>query len=203
MKHKLSFYSLEISFLLFLALAFALVFQKNTIQGDDYHLLGMLSRFDSTSATSFFKLITIISSPAIVTILALAIILLIRPFSLKKTILLMTYYLGTSALGVGLKYLFSRQRPNHQLLADTGYSFPSGHTLCILLLFFLLLYLLKKDIKSLTSLLILSLTAIFALLVILSRLYLRDHFPTDILASLLLSISAYSALLTLTPYIKD
>ncbi|WP_425533495.1 phosphatase PAP2 family protein [Streptococcus uberis] len=38
-------------------------------------------------------------------------------------------------------------------------------------------------------------TFVFTLLVLLSRVYLRDHFPTDILASLSLDFSSYYLLL--------
>ncbi|WP_422070356.1 phosphatase PAP2 family protein [Streptococcus uberis] len=69
-----------------------------------------------------------------------------------------------------------------------------GHSVCAVLLLLMVLFLLKEN-PTFLSLCIRCVTFVFTLLVLLSRVYLRDHFPTDILASLSLNFSSYYLLL--------
>ncbi|MGH2313228.1 phosphatase PAP2 family protein [Streptococcus uberis] len=112
----------------------------------------------------------------------------------KQALFLMTFYFGTSALALVLKLVIHRSRPLYQLLPDSSFSFPSGHSVCAVLLLLMVLFLLKEK-PTFLSLSIRCVTFIFTLLVLLSRVYLRDHFPTDILASLSLDFSSYYLLL--------
>ena len=87
-------------------------------------------------------------------------------------------------LMAGLKNLFERPRPVDQLLEEaTNYSFPSGHALMAVTFYGLLAYIAFHTIKNKT----LRWTVIIALilwihLVGLSRIYLRRHYSTDVLA---------------------
>ncbi|WP_164223254.1 phosphatase PAP2 family protein [Weissella paramesenteroides] len=74
-------------------------------------------------------------------------------------------------------------------MPDTGYSTPSGHVLgvCLLLLIlwvFIISKIKKKDIRVTYFIF----SAVFTALVMCSRLYLHVHYPSDILASILMSI---------------
>src|SRR5699024_2970539 len=81
-----------------------------------------------------------------------------------------------------------RQRPLGKIIPASGYSFPSGHvfgtTLVILTLIFLILPVIKKvsTRKIITGLLI-----IWLIVVAISRVYLRGHFPSDVIGSALLA----------------
>ncbi len=84
----------------------------------------------------------------------------------------------------GLKYLFNRPRPLIPLLKQVpGLSFPSGHAYMSFTFFGLLIYLVYREVKHLWLKWIL----IFLLLVMiffvgLSRIYLRVHYLSDVLA---------------------
>ena len=84
----------------------------------------------------------------------------------------------------GLKNFFGRQRPTNQLLEEaTNYSFPSGHALMAVTFYGLLAYIAWHTIKNKT----LRWAIIIALivwmhLVGISRIYLRKHYSTDVLA---------------------
>lgn len=60
----------------------------------------------------------------------------------------MTFYFGTSALALVLKLVIHRSRPLYQLLPDSGFSFPSGHSVCSVLLLLMVLFLLKENPTS-------------------------------------------------------
>jgi len=80
-----------------------------------------------------------------------------------------------------LKHFFVRARPEIQFLAETGYSFPSGHALISVVLFGSLIYFgfrVRKDLSQI-SILIVSLLGIIVLGM--SRIYLNVHWFSDVL----------------------
>ncbi|MBO0439646.1 phosphatase PAP2/LCP family protein [Candidatus Enterococcus ikei] len=95
-----------------------------------------------------------------------------------------------SAFGFILKHLVARTRPNVEQLAEkTSYSFPSGHSLlamCLACSVILVIHTFSpkktKNYNGLKGLLLL-----YVLLIGFSRIYLRVHYPSDIIAGFLLS----------------
>jgi undecaprenyl-diphosphatase len=89
-----------------------------------------------------------------------------------------------------LKDIFHRPRPIFPLVSGAeGYSFPSGHSLGGFTFGGVLIYLILRTtiphyLKWLLSILLL----FFTLLIGLSRIYLRVHFASDVLASFLVTI---------------
>ena len=103
-----------------------------------------------------------------------------RWYSIKIPVVALTSLL----LMFSLKYLFRRSRPLSPLLEQAkGYSFPSGHALMSFTFYGLLIYLAWLNIKKvwLKWLCIIGLTLlVFA--IGLSRVYLRVHYASDVLA---------------------
>ena len=89
-----------------------------------------------------------------------------------------------------LKDIFHRPRPIQPLIAGAGgYSFPSGHSLGGFTFSGVLIYLLWSSTLQTSLKWFLSFVLIlFGLLIGLSRIYLRVHFATDVLGSLLVTI---------------
>ncbi len=83
-----------------------------------------------------------------------------------------------------LKLIFQRDRPLTPLLeAAHGYSFPSGHALMSITFYGLLIFLVWLNIKNVWGKW--SLTLLLAFLIIfigISRVYLRVHYTSDVLA---------------------
>jgi undecaprenyl-diphosphatase len=82
----------------------------------------------------------------------------------------------------GLKYIFHRPRPElwPTALDDTSYSFPSGHALGSLVVYGILLYLIGRVRPRWRP----ALWGIYLFLIVaigFSRLYLGQHWPTDVL----------------------
>ena len=92
--------------------------------------------------------------------------------------------LSSLALMFLLKNLFGRHRPNIPLLKEVqGLSFPSGHAFMSVTFYGLLIYIVWKTVK--TRWLKWSLSILLAMLIFIigfSRIYLRVHYPSDVLA---------------------
>ncbi len=90
-----------------------------------------------------------------------------------------------------IKEIFKRQRPLEPLLhAVPGFSFPSGHSFSSFTFFGLLVYIiadsrqLSLPMKWLGSFLCILLASIIAI----SRVYLKVHYPSDVIAGFLLCV---------------
>ena len=106
------------------------------------------------------------------------------------SIRILTIALSSLVLMLLLKYLFQRKRPLSPLLkAAKGLSFPSGHAIMSVTFYGMLLYILLHtvDIEWLKYLL----TIVLVLLILLigySRVYLRVHYASDVLAGFIIGI---------------
>ena len=121
-------------------------------------------------------------------------IILIAIFYLKKwktESLLVAGNLGLAGiLIVSLKYLYQRPRPDIlHLVEEKGFSFPSGHSLAVTLLIGSLIIILGQRVKNTTTKLALQgLLGLYLVSVLVSRVYLGVHYPSDVLASLSLGL---------------
>lgn len=90
-----------------------------------------------------------------------------------------------------LKYIIQRPRPEeYRLIEESGYSFPSGHSMVSMAFYGYLIYLIYRHIKNqyLKWTLIISLGILICLIGI-SRIYLGVHYTSDVLAGFLMALS--------------
>lgn len=97
----------------------------------------------------------------------------------------------SGALNQILKHIVQRPRPTeYRLIDESGYSFPSGHSMVSAAFYGLFIYLVFKNVKNKyikwTSIVLLS---IFIIAIGVSRIYLGVHYTSDVLAGFLISIS--------------
>lgn len=94
--------------------------------------------------------------------------------------------IALSSLGLmfGLKHFFGRPRPDVPLLFKAeGLSFPSGHALFSITFYGLIVYLLYYSIKNKSlKWFVISLLILFMLIIGFSRVYLRVHYASDVIA---------------------
>lgn len=137
---------------------------------------------------NFFKVITNLGGKKFIVLIILMSFLLYRS-NKEIPISMTTLAFITTVINQFLKYTIKRPRPLFiGIIKETGYSFPSGHSMITIAIYGYIIYLINnsnidKYIKYL-------LNSIFTLLIILipiSRVYLGVHFATDIIAGMSLS----------------
>jgi undecaprenyl-diphosphatase len=115
-------------------------------------------------------------------------LLLIAYYLLKKrkwySIKIPTIAISSLLLMFGLKQLFARQRPTGQLLEEAkNFSFPSGHALMSVTFYGLLAYIVWHSVKNSTvKWTLIILLILWIILIGVSRIYLRRHYVTDVMA---------------------
>jgi len=154
---------------------------------DGFH--AMLMRFESDALVNYFRYMTFWAN--IATVMVIGAIITIVSLIMKKKIGL--YLVGTvfitGIVNQGLKLIFSRPRPiDIDLVAATGYSFPSGHTMMGVSFYgFLMFMMLNSKCRPRTKWMINSLLLFLIVNIAISRIYLGVHFFTDIVMSVLIS----------------
>lgn len=163
---------------------------------------GTLTHFDQSILTWFHK----IKNPALdhffSTVTWLGSLWILLPLYIILSLLLSnTFDNFEKVLGIGfwgatlttyaLKYTLERKRPHffstiYELPIDP--SFPSAHTVQIIT-FTLLLWLIIYTTSSMITLVLGIVLLFIALMVVMSRMYLQVHFPSDILAGCLVAIA--------------
>lgn len=94
--------------------------------------------------------------------------------------------LSSLAIKQLLKNIFQRLRPETPLLEQVrGFSFPSGHALFAVTFFGLLIYIAWREFKNIwVRTIAILICSILIFLISLSRIYLRVHYASDVIAGL-------------------
>lgn len=96
----------------------------------------------------------------------------------KTGLSLLLITLGAYLTSTFLKNLYHRPRPTVPLVIVSGYSFPSSHAFVGMVFYLSLASLYRGKGKSILT----ALAFVLALLIGASRVYLRVHYPTDVVA---------------------
>ena len=159
----------------------------------DVALLNFLSdSITNSHLTVFMKSVTYMASAEF---LKIAYAVLVLNYFLRKNwkraVEIGLAGLGGFAINYLMKLYFHRTRPLHPLMDPLqNYSFPSGHATSAIIFYGLLAYLLwKTDIPNVYRYFLTSLLFLFALLIGFSRIYLRLHYPSDVLAGIFIGFA--------------
>jgi len=143
--------------------------------------------------TKIVMIITNFANPITIVLIALIVSCIIGINNKdKKTALLFCINLVIMALlNLIFKNIFSRTRPEMiNIITESGYSFPSGHSSIAVACYGYLIYILNRIIKNKNIKCVYTIIlSILILLIGLSRIYLGVHYASDVLAAFLLSIS--------------
>ncbi len=156
---------------------------KNFPEFDNNFML-WLQNYINPIFTPFFQLFYIIGNTKFsATIVTISLAILIWKHYWKEATILAFGSLGVLLLVDDiLKPFLGRRRPNLRLVEVSGSkSFPSGHATGNLFLYFYLSYLLSARFPKLTPY-IYGTATIFLIIMGLSSIYVRAHWPTDIIA---------------------
>ena len=145
--------------------------------------------FIKDSITPYMKIITNFGGATC--LIAITILLLIIVKNKKIGLLTLTNLVTITILNQILKFILRRPRPTEfKIINETGYSFPSGHSMISMAFYGFLIYLIYKNIKN--KCLKTTLIIILSLLIIaigISRIYLGVHYVSDVIGGFLISIS--------------
>lgn len=160
----------------------------------DDAVYGFFSGFISDSMTGFMKLNTFIGSGWSITVLAAAIPFFV--FILKKKKYYTAALLVPLNIAVGsllneiLKRVFLRPRPDiHRLITETGYSFPSGHSMNSMIFYGFLIYLIMRYVRPRFRNPAIVILSLIILLIGISRVYLGVHYASDVVAGFVMGLA--------------
>ena len=163
------------------------VFEKEIMKLDIITYNFISTYLISDFVTPIAKIITNLGGA--ISLISITIILLVVLKNKKIGIAVMINLLISTVLNIILKNVV--QRPNEfRLITETGYSFPSGHSMVSMAFYGFLIYLIYKLVKNskIKWTLIISLSIIICTIGI-SRIYLGVHYASDVLAGFTISIS--------------
>ena len=165
------------------------VFNKEIMNGDiiGYKIVSTFLISDFT--TPIAKFVTNLGGA--IFIIALAIVLFIVIKNKKVGISIFTNLAIITILNQLLKRILQRPRPTeYRIIEETGYSFPSGHSMISMAFYGYLIYLIYKYIENkYVKLILISLLSILICMIGVSRIYLGVHYTSDVLGGFLISIS--------------
>ena len=177
--------------LLFVILGYMVKFYPDMLIGFDQPIQTAIRGDLPASLTFLFRTIThLIDIPVIITwVLIVAFIFYRKQWKLESYLMLGNLTLA-GILIVTFKNIYQRPRPEIlHLVEEKGFSFPSGHSLAVTLLIGSLIIIVGQRVKDRTVKLIFQiLLGVFLVSVIISRVYLGVHYPSDVLASLCLGL---------------
>ena len=195
-KQKKSWLSiLTIEFLLVLLLLFALIIFIYAIRmvfivektDFDQNVFNAIAPYINPGLTDIMSFITFLGKHDLLIPLNIVLILFfiyrkekwfatrIAALSLSSLLLMFT-----------LKLFFQRARPDLPVIGDVkGFSFPSGHALISVVFYGLFIHMIWHEVKSKwLRIVMVTLLSILILLIAFSRVYLRVHYASDVIAGI-------------------
>ena len=187
-KKNLKWVVLFICLVGFLALAED-VFNKEIMNGDiiGYKLIStfLISDF----VTPIAKFITNFGGAIFLSIATVMLFLLIKNKKIGLSII--SNIVIITVLNQLLKRILQRPRPTEfRIVEETGYSFPSGHSMVSMAFYGYLIYLIYRYIKNkYVKWTLITILSILICLIGISRIYLGVHYTSDVLGGFMISIS--------------
>lgn len=170
---------------LVLILIIGLFFRKY-VYSVDYYILNIIRNFVTEKLTICIKFITNIAS--IIVLCAITMVALIFIKNKRIGFLIFVNLIIATLFNYTLKFIFSRERPfEYMLIDESGYSFPSGHSMVAMafygfLIYLCTVYIMNKKVKNIIVIVL----SILIILIGFSRVYLGVHYPSDVIVGLYL-----------------
>ena len=177
--------------LLFVILGYVVKFYPEMLVSFDQPIQTAIRGDLPETLTLLFRAIThLIDIPVIISwVLIVAFIFYRKQWKMESYLMLGNLALA-GILIVTFKNIYQRPRPEIvHLVEEKGFSFPSGHSLAVTLMVGSLIVILSQRIKNTTWRKVVQIgLGIYLVSVLVSRIYLGVHYPSDVLASLCLGL---------------
>lgn len=187
MKKYIKWVIMVIFLILFSIFAYKIVMNKS-IYIDNIVYDFICDNFMSERMTNVVKILTSLGSALVIIIFTIVLFIAIK--NKKIAISVVINLIVITILNNLLKIIFLRPRPDvNNLILESGYSFPSGHSATGMAFYGYLIYLIYKYVnnKKIKIPLIIFLSLIIVAIG-LSRIYLGVHYASDVLGGFLLAI---------------
>lgn len=138
--------------------------------------------------TLIFKVISWLASPGRDILWIVLLAFLLYGFKYKiQALWSLALMAGGVVLDFIFKHLVTRARPIGHLATDTGYSYPSGHTMGTFILVATIIIIIVPEIDNYRlAQTVKWVSIIWLILVMVARVYLQAHYPTDTIGAVLL-----------------
>ena len=170
------------SFILFLV---TVILITNDNKYFDNYIINLF-KYKSDILTNIMKIITFLGSALSIILLTVLLIIVVK--GKRNKILILINVIVTTLLNQLLKNVFQRGRPIDSIIEESGYSFPSGHSMVSMAFYGFLIYLVYKSNIKYKGLFV-GLLSVLIVLIGISRIYLGVHYPTDVIGGFTLSLS--------------
>lgn len=175
------------------------VFNQDIMKCDTfaYNIIVKQMRFDFL--TVIMKVITNFGSAISIIIISLLSVIFIKDKKVSASVII--NIILVTILNQVLKNILQRPRPDgFRLINESGYSFPSGHSMVSMAFYGLFIYLAytkieNKNLRSIVCILL----SILVVLIGFSRIYLGVHYASDVLGGFLISMSYLIAFVEIVP----
>lgn len=165
------------------------VFNKEIMSGDIIGYKLVSTFLISDFATPIAKFIT--NFGGAIFLITVTIVLLVLIKNKKIGISIFSNLVIVTILNQLLKAILQRPRPTeYRIVEETGYSFPSGHSMVSMAFYGYLIYLIYKYVKNkYIKWISIVLLSILVCSIGISRIYLGVHYTSDVLGGFLISMS--------------
>lgn len=163
----------------------------------DQNVTDFVIQFRNGIADTYFHVMTALANEEVV-VIAIVVMLLVIGLAFKKWKIALVYLFGVVIgnlwVNPTLKDFFKRERPSaeFQLVSESSFSFPSGHSFASAMIYPLTAYVLMRYTnlgryqKTVTAI-----VAVIVFSIGFSRIYLGVHFLTDVIAGHSLGFAFY------------
>lgn len=185
MKKNLKWIICVISLIIFIILSILVMTRKDIYLDSVFY--NFIAKYINNSLTSVVKNFTYMGSAIVV--ISITIFTLIFIKNKKYSFYMALNLIIVTIFQLILKNIFTRSRPlDINLITETGYSFPSGHSLTAFVFYGFIIYLIyTSNIKN--KKIFITLFSLIILIVGLSRIYLGVHFFTDVIGGFTFGLS--------------
>ena len=161
----------------------------NEIVNFDKAVYSFVISTKSDIVTSFFKNVTFWGSA--VPLISICIVSFIVLKNKKIAALILANLTISAALNLLLKNVIRRDRPmGYRLIEESGFSFPSGHSMASMAFYGLIIYFVIRFVKNRALKIFLSIMlSLLIILIGMSRIYLGVHYPSDVFAGFVFTVA--------------
>ncbi|QVI35407.1 phospholipid phosphatase [Lacticaseibacillus chiayiensis] len=189
-RRSLPLYLSGIALLIFVTLLIGIVNNASWIHMVDQHVTTFVTHFHAATLKPLLLVVTELGNPSILIVLTMVLAagLLVCRY---RTAAVFTASVGAimGVLNVSIKYLIQRPRPFiadpqiRALVKASGFSFPSGHSSGTMMFYGTIILLAWTLFKHPTGKWLITVLAVLMIgLTGYSRIFVRVHYPTDVLA---------------------